>query len=164
MTRASIDAISPSGIRWTAAPASSGLRGLNPCPLKTSTPAGIPCSAPSNSSEIVCARSLGSGVATASRGGLRMVHSDPIARNVAGSPSRASLASSRMACVICSSRFESGTVVIAPSSRNGSNSRLNGTCGSSNSHEPVRPVVRTRACKTSRCGPFVSKSWGTMAN
>ena len=75
---------------------------------------------------------------------------------------RLAVASSRRARVewpaaICSSRFESGTVVMASSWRNGSNSRLNGTWGSSNSHESVRPVVRTRVCNTRRCGPLVSK-------
>ncbi len=40
----------------------------------------------------------------------------------------------------------------------------NGTCGNSNSQEPERPTVRTRAWSTSRCGPFSGKSSGTIAN
>ena len=91
-------------------------------------------------------------------------HSPPDGSSRAGSSIAAFAGSSRMARDIASSRSASERVRIASRRRTGSNSKLNGTCGSSISQEPERPAVRTRVWRTRRCGPLVGKSSGMIEN
>ena len=137
---------------------------LRPWPLRTSEPAGQRPGAPSISIETLCARSAGSGVSTARRGGSRKTHSPPsgTSRGVSSDPAVA--LSRRMARVIASSRTASDRVRIASSLRTGSKSNENGTCGSSISQASERPAVRTLDCNTRRCGPLVGKSPGMIEN